>query len=295
LGINFYDTANVYSNGLSEVVLGNFIKKYNIPREEIVIATKVFAGVGKEPSQNTFLKPLTAQNVSGLSRKHIMHAVEDSLKRLQTDYIDLYQIHRWDDNTPIEETMHALHDLVKAGKVRYIGASSMYAHQFAKAQYYAKMNGLTQFISMQDLYNAMYREEEREMIPVCKEFGCSLIPWSPLHRGTLAKPVKKGDEQKTKREESDMFISWITPQKWKEADDAIITRVQELAEKKGVSMAQVALAWLLSKPYVAAPIVGFSSVAQLQDSVGAIKVKLTADETKYLEEPYLPKPVLGFR
>ena len=277
LGINFWDTANVYSGGDSEVVVGNFLKK-NTKRETIVLATKVNGPMSSDP------------NGRGLSRKAILHEVDQSLKRLQTDYVDLYQIHRFDYETPIEETLEALHDVVKTGKVRYIGASSMYAWQFAKALYLARLNGWTRFVSMQNHMNLLYREEEREMLPLCIEEGIAVIPWSPLARGRLTRPWKS---ESTKRAETDNFGNTMYA-RTEEADEKVVDRLGEVAEKRGIARAQVALAWLLSKPGITSPIVGASKPHHLEDAAAALGVRLTAEETKLLEEPYIPHPVLGF-
>jgi len=277
LGINFWDTANVYSGGDSEVVVGNFLKA-NTKRETIVLATKVNGPMSSDP------------NGRGLSRKAILHEVDQSLKRLQTDYVDLYQIHRFDYETPIEETLEALHDVVKTGKVRYIGASSMYAWQFAKALYLARLNGWTRFVSMQNHMNLLYREEEREMLPLCIEEGIAVIPWSPLARGRLTRPWKS---ESTKRAETDNFGNTMYA-RTEEADEKVVDRLGEVAEKRGIARAQVALAWLLSKPGITSPIVGASKPHHLEDAAAALGVRLTAEETKLLEEPYIPHPVLGF-
>jgi aryl-alcohol dehydrogenase-like predicted oxidoreductase len=277
LGINFFDTANVYSAGASEEVLGRFLKA-NVRREAVVIATKVHGLMREEP------------NGQGLSRKAILFELDQSLRRLQTDYVDLYQIHRLDHETPIEETLEALHDVVKSGKVRYIGASSMYAWQFAKALYLADLNGWTRFISMQNHYNLLYREEEREMIPLCESEGIGVIPWSPLARGRLARPWQA---EKTKRIETDQFGKSMYSQT-EAADKLVVDRLAKLAEQRGVPQAQIALAWLLSKPAVTAPIVGATKPHHLQDAVAAVSVRLTPQEIASIEEPYAPHPVLGF-
>jgi 1-deoxyxylulose-5-phosphate synthase len=278
LGINFFDTANVYSAGASEEVLGRFLKN-NTRRESVVIATKVHSPMRDEP------------NGAGLSRKAIFFELEQSLRRLQTDYVDLYQTHRWDYDTPIEETLEALHDLVKAGKVRYIGASSMYSWQFAKALYLADLHGWTRFVSMQNHYNLLYREEEREMLPLCKEEGIGVIPWSPLARGRLTRPWQG---ESTKRLETDQFGKSMYS-KTEEADRKVIDRVVEIAGKRGVPPAQVALAWMLGKSVITAPIVGATKPHHLADAVAALAVKLSPEEVSALEEPYTPHPVLGFQ
>ncbi|HVZ82331.1 MAG TPA: aldo/keto reductase [Terracidiphilus sp.] len=277
LGINFFDTANVYSSGDSEIILGNFLKT-SVRREAVVIATKVHGLMREEP------------NGRGLSRKAILFELDESLRRLKTDYVDLYQIHRWDPETPIEETLEALHDAVKSGKVRYIGASSMYAWQFAKALYLADRHGWSRFVSMQNHYNLLYREEEREMIGLCLDQGIGVIPWSPLARGRLARAWQA---ESTKRLETDRFGKSMYTQT-EEADRKVIDRLGEVAEKHGVPRAQAALAWLLAKPGVTAPIVGATKPNHLQDAVDALAVKLTAEEMALLEEPYTPHPVLGF-
>jgi aryl-alcohol dehydrogenase-like predicted oxidoreductase len=277
LGINFFDTANVYSGGESEAVLGRFLKD-NVRREAVVIATKVHGVMREEP------------NGRGLSRKAILFELEQSLNRLQTDYVDLYQIHRWDKETPIEETLEALHDVVKAGKVRYIGASSMHAWQFTKALYLAERHGWTRFVSMQNHYNLLYREEEREMTGLCQEEGVGVIPWSPLARGRLTRAWKS---EKTLRSDTDVFGNGMY-RRTEEADRAVVDRLGEIAEKRGIPRAQVALAWLLTKPSVTAPIVGATKPNHLEDAVAAVSVRLTTEEIKALEEPYVPHPVLGF-
>jgi len=277
LGINFFDTANVYSSGASEEVLGRFLKS-NVRREAVVIATKVHGAMRDEP------------NGAGLSRKEILFELDESLRRLQTDYVDLFQIHRWDYETPIEETLEALDDLVKAGKVRYIGASSMFAWQFAKSLYLADLHGWTRFVSMQNHYNLLYREEEREMLGLCKSEGIGVIPWSPLARGRLARPWQT---EPTKRFETDIFGKSMYS-KTEEADHRIIDRLGQLAERRGVPRAQLALAWLLSKVEVTAPIVGATKPDHLQDATAALSLRLMPEEIKSLEELYTPHPVLGF-
>jgi aryl-alcohol dehydrogenase-like predicted oxidoreductase len=277
LGINFFDTANVYSSGESEAVLGRFLKT-NARRESVVIATKAQGIMSEEP------------NGKGLSRKAILFELDQSLKRLETDYVDLYQIHRWDYETPIEETLEALHDVVKAGKARYIGASSMFAWQFAQALYLADLRGWTRFVSMQNHYNLLYREEEREMMGLCRAEGIAVIPWSPLARGRLTRPW---NSETTVRSESDVFGKSMYS-KTEEADRRVVDRLGEIAEKRGIPRAQVALAWLLSKPGVTAPIVGATKPNHLEDAVAAVSLSLSQDEIKALEEPYVPHPVLGF-
>ena len=277
LGINFFDTANVYSGGASEEVLGRFLKA-NVRREAVVIATKVHGVMRDEP------------NGRGLSRKAIFYELDQSLRRLQTDYVDLYQIHRWDYETPIEETLEALHDVVKSGKVRYIGASSMHAWQFTKVLYLAELHGWTRFVAMQNHYNLLYREEEREMIPLCQSEGIGVIPWSPLARGRLARPWQS---EKTKRYETDQFGKKMYSQS-EEADHKVVDRLGQAAEQRGVARAQLALAWLLSKPVITSPIVGATKPHHLQDAVAALSLRLTPEEVASLEEPYAPHPVLGF-
>jgi 1-deoxyxylulose-5-phosphate synthase len=276
-GINFFDTANVYSVGSSEELLGRFLKA-NAKRENIVIATKLNSVMRDDP------------NGKGLSRKEIFFELDASLKRLGTDYVDLYQIHRWDYETPIEETMEALHDVVKAGKVRYLGASSMYAWQFAKALYVADLYRWTRFVSMQNFYNLLYREEEREMMGLCEAEGIGVIPWSPLARGRL---TRAWQSEVTNRSETDQF-SKVIFSKTDEADRKVVDRVGELAERRGIPRATLALAWMLSKPVVTAPIVGATKPNHLDDAVAALAVKLSAEEIAALEEPYVPHPVVGF-
>ena len=275
LGINFFDTADIYSNGLSEEVVGRALLDF-AKRDDFVLATKVAFPMGPGP------------NDKGLSRKHIMSAIDASLKRLGTDYVDLYQIHRWDNNTPIEETMEALHDVVKAGKARYIGASSMSAWQFAKAQYTAERNGWTRFVSMQPQYNLVYREEEREMLPFCADQKIAVIPWSPLARGLLT-GGRSIDRNETERARTDSFGKSL----YSNADFKIAGRVTEIAEKRGISSAQIALAWMLKKPIITAPIVGASKPIHIDDAVAALSVKLTEDEVTQLEELYQPHAVMG--
>lgn len=277
LGINFFDTANVYSSGASEEVLGRFLKA-NSRREEVVIATKVHGAMRDEP------------NGRGLSRKAIFYELDASLRRLETDYVDLYQIHRWDYETPIEETLEALHDVVKAGKVRYIGASSMYAWQFTKALYLSDLHGWTRFVSMQNHYNLLYREEEREMMPLCASEGIGVIPWSPLARGRLTRPWKS---ETTKRLETDKFGSTMYSQT-EEADGRVVARLGEIAGRRSVPYAQAALAWMLNNPFITAPIVGATKPHHLDDAVAALSLHLSAEEISSLEEPYTPHPVLGF-
>ncbi|CDO77777.1 hypothetical protein BN946_scf185041.g9 [Trametes cinnabarina] len=290
-GIQTFDTANTYSNGLSEVVLGKAIKQLNLPREELVIMTKVYFPTPEGSNETSWNPGFSPEkhgiiNQKGLNRKHIFDSVKASLRRLQLDYVDLLQCHRFDYTTPIEETMQALHDVVKAGYVRYIGMSSCYAYQFQQMQNYAIQNNLTPFISMQNHYNLLYREEEREMFPTLKIFGVGAIPWSPLGRGLLTRPLK----EETIRTKSDGFVQMLNRMS---TLPAIVSRVEELAKKKGVSMAQIAMAWILSKPGVTAPIIGTTSLKNLEDSICALDLKLTEDEIKFLEEPYQPLPILG--
>jgi aryl-alcohol dehydrogenase (NADP+) len=277
LGINFFDTADAYSLGVSEEVLGRAIKDFT-RREEVVIASKVFFRMGDKPNQG------------GLSRVHIMQAIDDSLRRLRTDYIDLYQIHRWDVDTPIEETLEALHDVVKSGKVRYIGASSMYAWQFSKSLYLADIHGWTRFISMQNHYNLVYREEEREMMPLCRSEGVGVIPWSPLARGFLSGNRSRQEWGDTTRAKSDDFAHQMY---YQESDFTVVERVVELAKKRGVTPSQIALAWLLHQPGVTSPIIGASKTHHLEEDIAALDIKLSAEELETLEEPYQPHPVLG--
>ncbi|KAI0058651.1 Aldo/keto reductase [Artomyces pyxidatus] len=291
-GIQTFDTADTYSNGLSEVILGKAIKQFNFPRDEIVVMTKVFGLVARTPGENYYTTPdlnpeqLGYVNQQGLSRKHIFDAVKHSLERLQLDYIDVLQCHRLDD-TPVSEIMNALNDVVKAGYVRYIGMSSCYAWQFFELQSYALQHNLTPFISMQNHYNILYREEEREMMPVLKHFGVGSIPWSPLARGFVTRPVS----QRTKRGDVDVWGNLYLAEHG--GGNEIVKRVEELANKKGVSMAQLALAWILHKDVVAAPIVGTTSLEKLLDLLGALEVKLDADEIKYLDESYRNLPIIG--
>ncbi|HYK29633.1 MAG TPA: aldo/keto reductase [Streptosporangiaceae bacterium] len=276
-GITFFDTADTYSGGASEVATGRLLPKF-LGRDQFVVATKVFMPMGP------------GQNDRGLSRKHIMSAVDASLRRLNMDYVDLYQIHRWDYHTPIEETMHALHDVVQAGKARYIGASSMHAWQFAKAQYTADGHGWTRFVSMQNHYNLIYREEEREMIPQCIDQGVAVIPWSPLARGVLAGNRGRGGERHTVRAGSDPFGDSLYNT---DADFDVAERCAELSAGRGVQSAQVALSWLLHRPGVTAPIVGATKLGHLHDALAGEQLELTAEDMKRLEEPYVPHPVLG--
>ncbi|MEU8384718.1 aldo/keto reductase [Streptosporangium sp. NPDC048865] len=273
-GVTFFDTADVYSFGASEEVTGRLLAKIFPGREDYVLATKVFMPMGK------------GVNSGGLSRKHIHSAIDASLRRLGTDYVDLYQIHRWDPDTPIEETMEALHDVVRSGKARYIGASSMYAWQFAKAQHVAETHSWTKFVSMQNHYNLLYREEEREMNPLCLDQGVGLIPWSPLARGLLA---RAGSEEKTTRAGSDPRIDSL----YDDADNdrLILDRVAQVAREREVAPARVALAWLLHQPGLSAPIVGATKDAHVDDAVAAVDLSLTEKELAFLAEPYRPRPV----
>jgi len=277
-GINFFDTADVYSFGKSEEVLGNAIKAFAVKRESVVIATKVCSPMSEEV------------NDRGLSRKHIMDSIDGSLRRLKMDYVDLYQIHRWDYSTPIEETMDALNDVVKSGKARYIGASSMFVWQFAKAQYIADLNGWTRFISMQNHYNLVYREEEREMIPFCLDQGIGLIPWSPMARGFFAGDRQRGGDGETARARSDPFADQLY---FRDEDFKVADRAREISREHQVSASQIALAWMLHKPYITSPIIGSSKLEHLNDSISALEIKLTPEEIKCLEELYLPHSVRG--
>jgi aryl-alcohol dehydrogenase-like predicted oxidoreductase len=277
-GITFFDTADAYSGGASEVATGRLLPKI-FKRDDVVVATKVFMPVG--PGENN----------GGLSRKHVLSGIDASLRRLDMTYVDLYQIHRWDYRTPIEETMQALHDVVRSGKARYIGASSMFAWQFAKAQHAADEHGWTRFVSMQNHYNLLYREEEREMIPQCVDQGVGVIPWSPLARGVLTGNRTRGGERHTTRANSDAFGDTL----YSEADFDVVDRVAEVARERGVPQAQVALAWLLHRPGVTAPIVGATKLSHLADALAAEELELTEKEMSRLEEPYLPHAVLGHR
>jgi len=277
LGVNFFDTANMYSRGVSEEITGRALKAL-ARRDEVVVATKVYYPMGDKPNQG------------GLSRKHIMDSIDASLRRLQMDYVDLYQIHRFDPATPIEETLEALHDVVKAGKARYLGASSMYAWQFAKLLYTADLHGWTRFVSMQNHYNLVYREEEREMLPLCRAEGIGVIPWSPLARGFLAGNRSRGGGGETARAQTDAFAADMY---YDEGDFAVADRVGELAAQRGVSAAQIALAWILHQPGVTAPIIGASKPHHLEEANAALEIALTPDERARLEEPYRPHRILG--
>ncbi len=273
-GINFLDTANVYSDGTSEEFVGRALRDY-ANRDEIVLATKVHGRMQDGP------------NGAGLSRKAILAEIDNSLRRLQVDYVDLYQIHRWDYDTPIEETLEALHDVVKAGKARYLGASSMHAWQFAQGLYVADLNGWTRFVSMQNHYNLLYREEEREMLPLCHDQGVGAIPWSPLARGRVTRPW----DAKTARSDTDEFGQTL----YQDEDRVIVERVAELAAERGVSPAQIALSWVLRNPVVSAPIVGATKPQHLVDAIAAVDLELDDDEAATLEQPYRPHAVAGFR
>ena len=277
-GINFFDTADLYSQGMSEEVTGRALKKLGVPREQAVIATKVFCPTGTSPNER------------GTSKKHIRHAIDASLRRLGLDYIDLYQIHRYDHSTPMEETLEVLTDLIKQGKVLYLGASSMAAWEFAKFLSVAKANSFPRFISMQNHYNLVYREEEREMIPLCREENVGIIPWSPLARGFLAGNRPRAAEAETVRAKTDASAQRLY---YQESDYEVVDRVIDLAKKRGVSNAQIALAWMLHKPGITSPIVGATKPHHLQEAVKALEVRLSEVEIQYLEEPYRPHQVLG--
>lgn len=276
-GITFFDTADMYSSGVSEQITGRLLSKLFANRDDYVLATKVFFEMG------------SAANDVGLSRKHILSAIDASLRRLNVDYVDLYQIHRWDPDTPIEETMEALHDVVRAGKARYLGASSMHAWKFAKAQHVAERNGWTRFVSMQNYYNLVYREEEREMIPQLLDQGVASIPWSPLARGLLAGNRERGDVRNTVRSRTDAFADAL----YTDADFDVVDSVKQVAADRGVAPAQIALAWLLSKPVVTAPIVGATKLNHLDDAIAATGITLSEKEIVRLEENYQPHRVLG--
>jgi 1-deoxyxylulose-5-phosphate synthase len=276
-GVTFFDTADAYSGGASEVATGRLVPKF-LSRDEAVIATKVFM-------------PVTpGENGGGLGRKHVLSGIDTSLRRLGMDHVDLYQIHRWDPRTPIEETMEALHDVVRAGKARYIGASSMFAWQFSKAQHVAEQHGWTKFVSMQNHYNLIYREEEREMIPLCLDQGVGCIPWSPLARGVLAGNRTRGGGRHTTRSSTDPFTDYLYDQP---TDFDVVDAAAAVAEVRSIPTAQVALAWLLSKPGVTAPIVGSTKKAHLDDALAAEQLALSSEEVEQLEKPYVPHPVLG--
>ncbi|MBI4762286.1 MAG: aldo/keto reductase [Chloroflexota bacterium] len=277
-GINFFDTADVYSTGESERITGKLLREFGVKRENVIIATKVHGQMSDDV------------NDRGLSRKHILDAIDKSLKRLGMDYVDLYQIHRWDYETPIEETMEALNDVVRAGKARYIGASSMFAWQFAKAQYTAQSHGWTRFVSMQNHYNLVYREEEREMIPLCLDQGVGLIPWSPMARGFFAGNRKREGGGETLRSRNDPFAERLY---FREEDFVVADRAREIGQARGVTGSQIALAWLLNKPHITAPIIGATKMEHLDQAIAALDIRLTDEEVKRLEEPYKPHPVLG--
>ncbi len=274
LGINFFDTADMYSGGDSERVLGRALRDF-ARREEVVVATKAYYPTGAGPNQR------------GLSRKHLLHAIDASLARLGMDYVDLYQIHRWDDGTPLEETLETLHDIVRSGKARYIGASSMYAWQFQKALMTSERHGWTRFVSMQNHYNLAYREEEREMLPLCRDAGIGVLPWSPLARGFLARPRNKAD---TTRAQSDTFARELY---YSEDDYRVVDAVEQIAAERGVTQASIALAWLLDRAEVTAPIIGATRMEHLEQSVETLSLKITPEERARLETPYRPHRVLG--
>ncbi|HUK89001.1 MAG TPA: aldo/keto reductase [Blastocatellia bacterium] len=278
LGINFFDTADMYSVGASEEILGRALKDFGPSRDRLVIATKVYQAMGDDPNQR------------GLSRKHIMHSIDDSLRRLGTDYVDLYQIHRFDRQTPIDETLTALHDIVKMGKVLYLGASSMYAWQFAKMLYRADQLGVTRFVSMQNHYNLIYREEEREMLPLCREDGVGVIPYSPLARGFVAGNRRSQDFGETTRAKSDELSKKFY---YQPSDFAVVEQISEIASSRGVPNAQVALAWVLAQPGITSPIIGATKLSHLQDAVSALDLKLDHSELKALGDSYRPHAVLG--
>jgi 1-deoxyxylulose-5-phosphate synthase len=277
-GINFFDTADVYSTGESERITGKLLKEMGVKRENVIVATKVHGQMSDDI------------NDKGLSRKHILDSVDKSLQRLQMDHVDLYQIHRWDYETPIEETMEALNDIVRAGKSRYIGASSMFAWQFAKSLHASEKNGWTKFASMQNHYNLIYREEEREMIPLCIDQGIGLIPWSPMARGFFAGDRKRGGGGDTVRANNDPFGTGLY---FRDEDFTVADCVAEVAKERGVTGSQIALAWVLNKPYVTAPIIGATKMEHLDQAIAALDIKLSGEEIRRLEEPYKPHPVLG--
>lgn len=277
-GINFFDTADVYSLGESERITGRLLREFGVKRENVVVATKVHGQMSDDV------------NDRGLSRKHILDSIDKSLQRLGMDYVDLYQIHRWDYNTPIEETMEVLNDVVRAGKARYIGASSMFAWQFSKAQHTAQSHGWTRFVSMQNHYNLVYREEEREMIPLCLDQGVGLIPWSPMARGFFAQNRTRGGGGETVRAKSDPFANQLY---FREEDFVVAERANEIAEARGVSGSQIALAWLLNKPHIVAPIIGATKMDHLEQAIAALEIQLSEEDVKQLEEPYKPHPVRG--
>jgi aryl-alcohol dehydrogenase (NADP+) len=277
-GINFFDTADVYSTGESERITGNLLKELGVNRENVIVATKVNGQMSEDV------------NDKGLSRKHILDSIDKSLKRLQMDYVDLYQIHRWDYEVPIEETMEALNDVVRAGKARYMGASSMFAWQFAKSLHVSEVHGWTKFVSMQNHYNLVYREEEREMIPLCLDQGVGLIPWSPMARGFFAGNRNRGGGGETERAKNDPFGSSLY---FRDEDFVVADRAAEIAKERGVTGSQVALAWILSKPHISAPIIGATKMEHLDQAIAALDLKLSDEEIKRLEDPYKSHPVLG--
>ena len=277
-GFNFFDTADVYSTGESERITGSLLKHFGVKRENVIVATKVNGQMSDDI------------NDKGLSRKHILDSIDRSLQRLQMDYVDLYQIHRWDYETPIAETMEALNDIVRAGKARYIGASSMFAWQFSKAQHTAQSAGWARFVSMQNHYNLVYREEEREMIPLCQDRGIGLIPWSPMARGFFAGNRKRGGGGETARANNDPFANNLY---FREEDFTVADWAREIAKERGVTGSQIALSWILSKPYVTSPIIGATKMDHLEQAIAALDIKLSEDEVKRLEEPYRPHPILG--
>ena len=276
-GINFFDTADIYSDGVSEEITGRALKEL-LPRDRLIIATKVFNPMGDDPNQR------------GLSRKHIHHSIYARLRRLGTDYVDLYQIHRFDPETPIEETMQALDDVVRAGKALYVGASSMFAYQFARMLHASDRLGLARFVTMQNHYNLIYREEEREMLPLCREEGMGILPWSPLARGFLAGNRRKEDRGETVRAKTDKYAHSLY---YQDSDFDVVQRVSEIAARRGVRNAQIALAWVLHQPGITAPIIGASKPGHLEDAVAALDLKLDDAELKALAEPYRPHPILG--
>jgi len=278
LGINFFDTADMYSLGVSEEILGRALKDFGPGRDRVVIATKVFNAMGDDPNQK------------GLSRKHIRHAIDDSLRRLGTDYVDLYQIHRFDYHTPIEETLEALDDIVRQGKALYIGGSSMFAWQFARMLYTSGERDLSRFVTMQNHYNLIYREEEREMLPLCRQEGIGVLPWSPLARGFVMGNRRAEDFGETLRAKTDEYAHRLY---YQPSDFTVVERISEMAQKRGISNAQIALAWLLQQPGVTAPIIGASKMQHLEEAVAALKVKLEDNELKRLAEPYTPHGILG--
>lgn len=277
-GINFFDTADIYSLGESERITGKLLKEFGVKRESVVVATKVYQPMSEDV------------NDRGLSRKHILDSIDKSLQRLGMDYVDLYQTHRWDYETPIEETMEALNDVVRLGKARYIGASSMFAWQFLKALHVSETHGWAKFVSMQNHYNLVYREEEREMIPLCIDQGIGLIPWSPLARGFFAGNRRRGGGGDTVRANSDPFGTSLY---FREADFAVAERVTEVARERNVSGSQIALAWILSKQYITSPIIGATKLDHLEQSIAALEIRLSEEEIKQLEEPYKTHPILG--